>query len=302
MKSTGKPKKILVYLDQNVLSETAKFGMNPNVRADFGVLFQLLHQAFLDGKLTTLRSTYHDAETSMAGSLGDTIREQFATLSHVRLKNPLRIKEAQVSRAVQLWLGHTDASSVVNFEDAFDDNPDGPVPMFGIDIKRDWMFSNEVQDRQILASKLDVVRVREEENGTTFQQLYERELNWVRSDLASRFNAPRLAAISGVTVDEFCAFTKSSEFGNIPSIHLDVALLAKLMTHHAHRNIKSGDVSDLDAIAHYLPYCDAFITDKLAASIALAINVEQQYDCALFDATRSGVAELIDFLKLRLSQ
>ena len=301
MKTTRKPKKILVYLDQNVLSETAKLEINPKVRADFGVLFQLLHQAFLDGKLTTLRSTNHDAETSMAGSLKDSIREQFATLSHVRLKHPLSIKEAQISRAAQLWLDHIDATSVINFDDAFDNDPDGPVPMFDIDIDRDWMFSSEVQDRQILASKLDVVRVREKANGSTFQQLYKRELDWVRGDLASRFNAPRLAAIAGVTIEEFCAFTRSSEFGNIPSIHLDVALLAKLMTHHAHRNIESGDVSDLDAIAHYLPYCDAFITDNLAASVARAINVEKQYNCALFDSTQSGVAGLVDFLKMRLS-
>jgi hypothetical protein len=301
MRTTQKPKKILVYLDQNVLSETAKLEINARVRADFGVLFQLLHKAFLDGKLTTLRSTNHDAETSMAGGLKDYIREQFATLSHVRLKHPLRIKEAQISRAAQLWLGHAGATSVINFDDAFDDDPDSPVPMFYIDIERDWMFSKEGQDRQILASKLDVVRSRERTNGSTFQQLYKRELDWVRGDLASRFNAPRLAAIAGVTVEKFCAFTKSAEFGSIPSIHLDVALLAKLMTQHAHRRIKSGDVSDLDAIASYLPYCDAFITDNLAASVARAIDVDKQYDCALFDSTQSGVAGLIDFLKMRLS-
>jgi hypothetical protein len=301
MKTTRKPKKILVYLDQNVLSETAKLEMNPNVRADFGVLFQLLHQAFLGGKLTTLRSTYHDAETSMAGSLKGNIREQFATLSHVRLKHPLRIKEAQISRAAQLWLGHSDTTDVINFNDAFDDDPDSPLPMFYIDVDMDWMFCNEVKDRNIIASELDVVRAREKANGSTFQQLYKKELDWVRGDLASRFKAPRLAAIAGITIDEFCAFTKSDEFGDIPSIHLDVALLAKLMTHHAHRRIKSGDVSDLDAIAYYLPYCDAFITDNLAASVARVINVDKQYNCALFDSTQSGVAGLIEFVKTRLS-
>jgi hypothetical protein len=302
MKTTRKPKKILVYLDQNVLSDTAKLEMNARVRADFRVLFQLLHQAFLDGKLTTLRSTNHDAETSIAGSLKDNIRERFATLSHVRLKHPLRIKEAQISRAVQLWLGHANATSVINFDDAFDDDPDGPVPMFDIDVDRDWMFCNEVKDRNIIASELDAVRAREKANGSTFQQLYKRELDWVRGDLASRFKAPRLAAIAGITIDEFCAFTKSAEFGDIPSIHLDVALVAKLMTIDPHRNIKSGDVSDLDAIAYYLPYCDAFITDKFAANVALAIDVDKQYDCALFNASQAGVAGLIDFLKMRLSQ
>ena len=57
----------------------------------------------------------------------------------------------------------------------------------------------------------------------------------------------------------------------------------------------------IDAIGYYLPYCDVFITDKLAASVARDIDVDKQYDCALFDSTQSGVAGLIDFLKMRLS-
>ena len=300
MRTTQKPNKILIYLDQNVLSETAKLGMNAKVRADFGVLFQLLHRAFLDGKLTTLRSIYHEAETSMAGSLKGSIRQRFATLSHVHLKSPLRIKEAQIARAAQLWLGLPDATSVINYDDSFEDNPDGPLPIFDINIHMDWMFSNEAQDREALADKLDAVRLRERAECTTFQQLYKRELDWVRRNMASVVNAPRLAAIAGISIDEFCAFTNSREFGNIPCIHLDVALLAKLMTHYANRKIKSGDVSDLEAIAYYLPYCDAFITDKSAASVARAINVDQQYDCALFDASQSSVGALIEFLKLRL--
>ena len=110
MKKIGKPRKLLVYLDQNVLSEMAKLNINSNVRPDFAELFELLHQAFRDEKLVTLRSIFHDAETSISGSLKESIRQRQVTLSNVHLEHPTHIKERQIARAIHLWLGREDAS------------------------------------------------------------------------------------------------------------------------------------------------------------------------------------------------
>jgi hypothetical protein len=300
MLKTGKPKKIIVYLDQNVLSDTAKIGMNSKVRSDYSKLFHLLHNAFLEGQLVTLRSIHHEAETSMAGSLQDAIRQRLSSLSHVELQHPLYIKEMQIARALQLWLGQEGATNVVNFDDPFCDDPDGSVSLFDINVDMDWMFANVMQERQELAEKLDKVRAREKANRTKYVDLYKRELDWVRSDIAAPHNALRIAAMADTSVEQLSAFTQTEEFGAIPSVHLDVALLARLMTQHANRPIKRGDVADLEAIWAYLPYCDAYITDKLAANVARAVGADTLYDCALFDPTISGVAGLIEFLEQRL--
>jgi hypothetical protein len=301
MKKTGKPRKLLVYLDQNVLSEMAKLSFNPRVRPDFAELFQLLHRAFRENKLVAPGSIFHDAETSISGSLKEPIRQCQAMLSHVHLEHHAHIKERQIARAIHLWLGRDDASSVINFDDAFESDPDEPVSMFDIGINSDWMFRNEAQKRLGLAQRLDVVGRRERADATSFDALYKRELDWVRKDIAACHNALWIGATAETSVDEVRAFAASDLFGEIPIIHLEVALLARLMTNNSDHHIKPGDATDFDAMAAYLPYCDAFVTDRLTANAARSIDVHTHYGCALFDASRQGISDLMEFLKQRLA-
>jgi hypothetical protein len=43
--------KLLVYLDQNFLSEMSKADVNDKVRPEFKEIYELLHQGFVDEKL-----------------------------------------------------------------------------------------------------------------------------------------------------------------------------------------------------------------------------------------------------------
>ena len=69
------------------------------------------------------------------------------------------------------------------------------------------------------------------------------------------------------------------------------------MTSHSNRAIQAGDVSDIDAMAAYLPYCDAFATDKLVANVARSLSIEHVYSCKLYDASAKGVAALIEHVR-----
>jgi hypothetical protein len=62
--------KLLVYLDQNFLSEMSKAGINEKVRPEFRDIYELLHQGFLDEKLVVPGSLLHDIESSLATHLG----------------------------------------------------------------------------------------------------------------------------------------------------------------------------------------------------------------------------------------
>ena len=143
--------------------------------------------------------------------------------------------------------------------------------------------------------------MREKDIGTTFNQLYKRELDAERTEIGSHRHVHHIAASADVSVQQIRDFTASEAFGDVPYVHLDVALTAKLLTHHSNHQVKPGDMPDFEAIAAYLPYCDAYMTDKLAASVAKAIAADAKFGCALFDATMVGVAGMIDFLEQRLS-
>ena len=69
---TSRPRKLLVYLDQNFISEMAQ-PTHGGVRRDFRELYSFLHKGFWNEQLVVLRSGFHDVETSLAGALKDAI-------------------------------------------------------------------------------------------------------------------------------------------------------------------------------------------------------------------------------------
>ena len=69
---TSRPRKLLVYLDQNFVSEMAK-PTHDRVRPDFRELYSVLHEGFWNEQLVVFRSGFHDVETSLAGALKDAI-------------------------------------------------------------------------------------------------------------------------------------------------------------------------------------------------------------------------------------
>jgi hypothetical protein len=69
----SRPRKLLVYLDQNFISEMAKPG-HSGVRPDFRELYSVLHKGFWNEQLVVLRSRFHDLETRLAGALKDGAR------------------------------------------------------------------------------------------------------------------------------------------------------------------------------------------------------------------------------------
>jgi len=57
--------------------------------------------------------------------------------------------------------------------------------------------------------------------------------------------------------------------------------------------LNQGDVTDIDAMATYLPYCDVYGADRFMAEVARSLKVPERYDCHLFDSRKDGVAKLI---------
>ena len=69
----------------------------------------------------------------------------------------------------------------------------------------------------------------------------------------------------------------------------------------ATRTIQQGDMTDIDAMATYLPYCDVYGADRFMAEVARSLKVPERYNCHLFDSRKDGVAKLIDHLRNALA-
>ena len=99
--------KLLVYLDQNFLSDMSKADVNEKVRPEFKEIYELLHQGFVDEKLVVPGSLLHDIESSLATHLKERIVTYQHYLGQVRLYRPDEIRDKQTSAALDRFMGRT---------------------------------------------------------------------------------------------------------------------------------------------------------------------------------------------------
>ena len=297
---TSRPRKLLVYLDQNFISEMAK-PAHGGVRPDFRELYSVLQKGFWNEQLVVLRSSFHDVETSLAGALKDAIRARRSTLGHVDLASRWDIRESQIVASLHKFLGRQDGGPVICYDDAFNDEPDARVGHFDINVNMDWMHADAKDKRQRLATELDTVRQRILEHSISYDQQFQIEMDATRQDAMRPYYLRHHAAAAGVTDEEYGRFVASNAFADVPIVWLDVALLTRVMTAHSTRTIKQGDVTDIDAMATYLPYCDVYGADRFMAEVARSLKVPERYNCHLFDSRKDGVAKLIDHLHQALA-
>jgi hypothetical protein len=295
----SRPRKLLVYLDQNFVSEMAKLGMNSKVRPEFETLFNVLHGGFLEEKIVALRSRFHEVESSLSGHLRATIRGCQSTLGHVRLRPPNHVKKKQMGRALRRYLKHNEAG-IICHADALMDDADQRVAHLDIDVEMDWRFAGARQQREELASRLDTLRQSIAARAITYDAQHCVELAGEREIALSPMNTAMVGA-QGCSPESWHEFVGSEDFAAVPHIRLETSLMSMLLTRHPERRVKCGDMTDLDAMSTYLPYCDVYATDAFAAALGRATRAEALFGCRIFDAKREGVRQLVEYITTTLA-
>jgi hypothetical protein len=165
----------------------------------------------------------------------------------------------------------------------------------------DWMHTDAKEQRHRLAAELDTVRQRILDHSISYEQQFRIEMDASRQEAMRPYYLRHHAAAARVSDEEYGRFVASTAFADVPVVWLDVALLTRLMTAHSTRTIKQGDVTDIDAMATYLPYCDVYGADRFMAEVARSLKVPERYNCHLFDSRKEGVTKLIDHLRNALA-
>jgi hypothetical protein len=139
------------------------------------------------------------------------------------------------------------------------------------------------------------------EHAISYERQFQIEMDANRREALRPYYLRGHTTAAGVTDEEYRQFVASNAFADVPIVWLEVALLTRLMTAHSTRTIKQGDVTDIDAMATYLPYCDVYGADRFMAEVARSLKVPERYSCHLFDSRSDGVAKLIDHLRKTLA-
>ena len=287
--------KLLVYLDQNFLSEMSKADTNEKVRPEFKEVYELLHQGFVDEKVVVPGSWLHDVESSLATHLKDRIVSYQHYLGQVRLYRPDEIRNTQTSAAFDRFTGRA-ASDPLRPEAAFLDHPDQRVERFGISVDAHLEQHNFRDGRHSTAIEREALRQRLLQRKVTYEAQLKVEQQAQREEFVgtySRFCGPP----SGDKLRELTAFTQSTDFTSIPLLSIEARLFAAILTRYPERQTKPSDGTDIDALSAYAPYMDVVCTDAFMAEQMRSLGIAEEYGVSVFNAKTSSLRALKTFLE-----
>jgi len=289
--------KLLVYLDQNFLSEMSKADINENVRPEFKEIYELLHQGFVDEKLVVPGSMLHDIESSLATHLKDRIVSYQHYLGQVRLYRSDEITNTQTFTAFDRFTGRT-PEDPLRPRAAFLDDPDQCVKRFDITVDSHLEKQNFRQSRHVTAKDLEALRQRLLKDKVTYDQQVKVEQKTQRAQFIEnycRFGR----SVSEEKKKELLSFTESRDFTSVPVLRIEAHLYASILTRRPTREILPSDTTDIEALSAYLPYMDVVCTDAFMAD--LLRDIAKEFGTTLFNAKTSSLRELKAFLEIYLS-
>ncbi|MGA2435523.1 MAG: hypothetical protein ABSG25_09580 [Bryobacteraceae bacterium] len=292
-------KKLLVYLDQNFISNMAKADVKKNVPPEFKEIYELLHQGFVDEKLLVARSLLHDIESSLATQWKDRIVTYQHYLGQVRLYRPDEIQNTQTFAALDRFMGRI-PEDPLRPEAAFLHHPDQRVERFASSVDSHLERHNFRQSRHRTAKELEQLRQRLLRSKVTYDQQLKVEQETQRNQFVQTY-CSFCGPISEEKRKELTAFTESTDFTSIPLLRIEAHLFASILTRKPNRQIKRGDVTDIEALSAYAPYMDVVCTDAFMVEQLQTLDIDKEHQVAIFNAKNTGrtafKAFLEDYLK-----
>jgi len=284
--------KLVVYLDQNFISEIAKSEINSKVRKEFQELFDLLHGGFLEEKLVVPSSWFHEIETCLIPEFKERIKECQAYMGQISLENKENIYTFQLGRAANDFLGNK--NKPLDYTSAFHDDPDQFLKFYNISFDMHLERYHNKKEREELASKIDANR--EEIKKVSYEIQLGRETEaYSAGFLAS--NGWRVNYLFNGDVNKIKDFAGSENFKGIPLVEIGSKLWARILTAHGNRKVQSGDATDVEVISSYLPYVDVMAIDGFMANNVKELKLDEKYKTTIFTAKGDGLRKFIDFIK-----
>jgi hypothetical protein len=266
-------KKLLVYLDQNFISEMAKADVNVRVKREWKDLFSLLKEGFVEEKLVVPQSWFHNVETSFAPVLKERIVSYQCYLGQVDLHRAPHVRINQTARFLQRFLGKSDQDPLET-EIAFRDSPDRRVQQFKITANlnlSEWGF--DVQ-RVETATTLGAIRRECIAKKERFEDHLAREFDAHREDFLKNALYYQHLCDDPRRDRDLIAFSNAAIFRTIPGVNISSRLWSRLLTTFSTCKIQNGDATDIEVLSTYLPYMDVIGTDAFMATQLASLKID----------------------------
>ena len=287
-------KKLLVYLDQNFISEIGKADVNDKVKQEWKDLFSLLKEGFLEEKLVVPQSWFHDVETSFAPVLKERIVSYQNYLGQVNLHRAAHVRIHQLGRLLERFLGKGDPDPLET-KIAFRDPPDKRVAQFNITVNHDMSQLGFDVQRVETATTLEAIRSECIARRVPYESHLEKEFDAHREDFLK--NSLYYEHLCAEPARDLVAFGNAPVFRTAPVVNISSRLWSRVFTKFPARQIKSGDATDIEVLSTYLPYMDVIGTDVFMATLLANLGIDREHQVKCFNAKTASLRAFCDFLR-----
>lgn len=291
-------KKLIVYIDQNIISNIVKAKEGRIERPDLIALFEVLNDGMRREKLVCPRSWFHREEGSLT-SLDPELQRYLRYIGQVDFLNPFELEERQFFNVARVFLGEEPYYS--GWHECLEDDPDQRLTRFHIDANMPMGIFTFREQRQRHAEELD--RARSVVRG----RMYAEQLALERAEVprylyeSYPFRVHHLFAEQPAGREKLAAFLETDLATSVVSMDLFSQLCASLLVHHNHRSIQTGDVTDMKIISNLLPYCNVLTTDKFMKEVTRALKLPERFGVPVFAGTVDDVTALTTHIKSLLA-
>lgn len=287
-------KKLIVYLDQNFISEMAKTDIKETVNSQFKSVYELLHRGFLDEKIVVPRSFFHNIETSLVPRLKERITTYQGYLGQIDLNPKEDIYAFQVGQATKEFSGESIDS--IDHHVVYHEDPDRRTRMLGVNIDMHLERSDYKSERLITAQHLDQLRKKIISENIGYNEQLKKEFN-AQSEYFLKYKPHTAKYYFNRDLKKIIKFANSRYFRRIPMVDIYSRMWTKLLNDFPNRTIKNSDATDVEIISTYLPYVDLLATDSFMTNLVKELRLDKKYQTIIFSSKKEGLKAFEVYLK-----
>ena len=286
-------KKLIVYIDQNIISNVVKVKADRTRRPDLIALFDVLHTGMMDEKLVCPRSWFHREEGSLTPLDAD-IQRYLRNIGQVDFLPPFQLEKNQFLNAACAFLGIEPHSP--NWNVCLSSDPDARMRRFCLDANMSMSILSLREGRRQHADALARNRVLVQ--GRTYAEQLSIERSAVPSYLHGLYgDAAKQMFLGRVRgVEEYGRFLGTDLATSVVSMDILGRLFASLLVHHNHRPVQTGDATDMKILSNLLPYCHVITTDKFMKEVVCALKLDERFGVTVFSGTAEDIVALTRYL------
>ena len=289
--------KIIIYLDQNFISDISKFSLEDKkdrVKPILKKVFDVIKIGVDEEKFLSPDGWIHAIETATESNpaLKDAIHSHQGYLGQTSLNLPWEIKNSQFVNALLSYF-KIEQDECEMWRSAFRENPNRRMKNFKIDVHLPNFGLGSMEKGT--AEALQKIR----DSGVDEKTQYQAEIDATRKHYKTllRIDYSWVLRKHDIAVDKAEEFIDSHEFTQIPNIDIFCQLWSKNFADKARKRGVEGDYNDIEFLSVYMPYCDVIATDNYMKTILQLLKFDKKYNCRLFSMKEDDLNEMVVFLE-----